>query len=79
MNDLINILFNINSKSEMRNFLLGLFTVREMEELTKRLKIIRMLKKGNTQKYIAQKLQVGIATVTRGSKEIQKGKFKNYV
>jgi len=79
MNDLINILFSINSKSEMQNFLLGLFTLKEIKELSKRLKIIRMLKKGNTQKYIAQKLQVGIATVTRGSKEIQKGKFKNYV
>jgi Trp operon repressor len=35
-----------------------------------------MLKSGIPQHEIAEKLGVGVATVTRGSKEIQKGNFK---
>jgi Trp operon repressor len=36
-----------------------------------------MLKKGISQHEIAGDLQVGVATVTRGSKELQEGRFKN--
>ncbi|MBU0727309.1 trp operon repressor [Patescibacteria group bacterium] len=35
-----------------------------------------MLKKGVSQRRIADKLGVGIATVTRGAKEIKKKNFK---
>jgi len=40
------------------------------------LQIVRMLKKGVPQHQIAKELGIGIATVTRGSKELQKGNFK---
>jgi len=59
----------------MREFLLGLLTPKEIEELPKRIQIVKMLKKGIPHHTIAEKLGVGVATVTRGSKEIQRGKF----
>ena len=61
----------------MREFLVGLLTQKEIEELPKRIQIVKMLKQGVPQHTIAQKLGVGVATVTRGSKEIQNGKFSN--
>ena len=60
----------------MKDFLLGIFTPKELEEIPARLQIVKMLKKGIAQHKVAEKLGVGIATVTRGSKELQKGRFK---
>lgn len=59
----------------MVNFLRGLLTEGELVELVKRLQIVKKLKAGVSQQKIAKELGVGVATVTRGSKEIQKGRF----
>ena len=61
----------------MVNFLEGILTPKEMLEIPMRLQIVRMLKQGTPQHEIAEKLHIGIATVTRGSKELQKGNFKH--
>lgn len=76
LNELIDLLLNIKNKEEMKNFLLGILTPKELEEIPTRLQIVKMLKKGTSQHEIAEKLGVGIATVTRGSKEIKLGRFK---
>lgn len=73
---LIDTLLSFQTRSEMHNFLEGILTPKEIEEITKRLEIIKMLKAGISQHEISKKLGVGIATVTRGSKELQKGRFK---
>ncbi len=77
MNELIKELLKIKSKKIMENFLLGLFTPQELKEIPTRIQIIKMLKKGIAQKEISEKLGVGIATVTRGSIELKKGRFIN--
>lgn len=77
MKDLIDILLKIKKEEEMRDFLEGILTPKELEEIPTRLQIVKMLKKGIPQQEIAEKLGVGIATVTRGSREIKKGRFKN--
>lgn len=56
--------------------MLGILTPQEQEQLPKRLEIIKRLKKGQSQWQIAADLKVGVATVTRGSKELQKGRFE---
>lgn len=61
---------------ELKEFLRGLLTEKEVLELARRIEIVRMLKKRMPQHEIARKLGVGIATVTRGSKELSKGRFK---
>ena len=75
LNKLVNHFSQIQSEKEMENFLAGLLTEQEIEELGRRIDIVKMLKQGVSQHEIASKLGVGIATVTRGSKEIQRGNF----
>ncbi len=74
--ELIELLITIKNKQDMENFLMGILTPKELEEIPARLQIVKLLKKGLPQQQIAEKLGVGIATVTRGSKEIQLGRFK---
>jgi len=73
--ELVDALSACKSKPELRDFLVGILTPREMQELPTRLKVVKLLKKGVSQHLIAKKLGIGIATVTRGSKELQKGRF----
>jgi len=74
---LIETMLAIKTKKEMLAFLQGILTPQELEELPTRLQIVKKLKQGIAQHQIAQELGVGVATVTRGSKEIQKGRFGN--
>lgn len=76
LNQLIDLLLTIKNKEDMENFLLGIFTPKELEEIPTRLSIVKMLKKGLPQHKIAERLKVGVATVTRGSKELQLGRFR---
>lgn len=75
LDELIKYFLSIHSTKEMRDFLQGILTPKELLELPHRLQIVKLLKKGVSQHEIAGKLGVGIATVTRGSKEIQMGRF----
>lgn len=77
VNKLVNVLLKINNQDAMLDLLKGLLTLNELEEIARRLQIVVLLKKGLSQREIAEKLKVGIATVTRGSKEIQQGRFSN--
>lgn len=63
------------SKSEMLDFLKGILTPRELDELTTRLQIVKLIKKGLPHQQIAKRLKVGVATVTRGSRELGLGRF----
>lgn len=71
-------LLSLKTKKEMKDFLDGILTPKERDGIPVRLQIIRLLKKGIPQHEIAAKLGVGIATVTRGSKEIAKGNFSHW-
>lgn len=77
LSELIEVLLSIKTKEGLRDFLNGILTPKELEEIPTRLQIVKMLKKGISQHKISEDLEVGIATVTRGSKELQKGRFKN--
>ncbi|MGB4965765.1 MAG: Trp family transcriptional regulator [Microgenomates group bacterium] len=75
-NQLRDLFISIKSNDEMENLLLGILSPQELDEVATRLEIVRLLKNGTPQKQIAEKLAVGIATVTRGSREIKRGRFK---
>lgn len=75
--ELVQQLLNLKNEKEMTVFLKGILTDKELEEIPTRLQIVKLLKKGVSQRKIAEKLKVGIATVTRGSKEIAGKKFEN--
>lgn len=76
LDDLIQTLLSLKTKDETINFLEGILTPKELIEIPMRLQIVRMLKKAVPQHQIAKELGIGIATVTRGSKEIKRGNFK---
>ena len=73
--ELVKTLSLITSVKEMDDFLQGILTPQELNEIPTRLQIVKMLKAGTPQHEIASKLGIGVATVTRGSKEIAKGRF----
>lgn len=73
---LVRAFLEMQNAVEMRNFLLGILTPKEIDELSRRLDIVKKLKQGQPHQQIAKQLQVGVATVTRGSRELQKGRFK---
>lgn len=77
LNELIEILLRIKNKDEMYDFLRGILTPKERLEIPNRLQIVKMLKRGISHHDIAGKLRVGVATVARGSREIQEGRFQN--
>lgn len=74
--ELVKELVRMRNREQAVDFLQGILTPKELEQIPKRLQIIKMLKKGIAQREIAEKLEVGIATVTRGSREIRKGRFR---
>ncbi|MEO8666830.1 MAG: Trp family transcriptional regulator [Ignavibacteria bacterium] len=76
LNYFVDLLLGFRKKSDMKEFLLGILTEKEIEEIPKRLSIVNMLKKNIPQHEVALKLGVGVGTVTRASKELQKGRFK---
>ncbi len=77
LNEFIDTLIKMDNREKMKDFLEGILTPKEILELPHRLEIVKMLKRGVSQHDIAGKLGVGVATVGRGSKELQKGRFQN--
>jgi TrpR family trp operon transcriptional repressor len=74
--NVINLVNSIKDRDLLEDFLVGLTTDKEREELEQRVEIVRRLLKGDPQAKIAKDLGVGVATVTRGSKELSQGRFK---
>lgn len=72
----ITLVASINDPHELEDFLLGVTTSQERHALVQRVEIVRRLLAGEPQLKIAQQLGVGVATVTRGSKEIAAGRFR---
>jgi len=77
LNALIDYLLQAGNADRLRNTLEGLLTPAELQAISQRLQIIRLLKAGLSQRAVAQQLGVGIATVTRGSRALQAGKLDN--
>ena len=76
--ELVKVLAGIKDEATMNDFLADLLTGAEIEELPKRLQIIKQLSKGVSHREVAKNLGVGIATVTRGANELKnpKGGFR---
>ena len=76
-NELIEAFLVNNTREQMQDFLYGILTPKEIDQLSTRLQIVRMLKKGIPQQKISEYLKVGVATVTRGSRELRNQRFQN--
>lgn len=74
--DLINLIYTTRDKVLLEDLLMAITTDKERKELSTRLEIIKRLRSGESQHKIAADLNVGVATVTRGSKELAAGRFR---
>jgi TrpR family trp operon transcriptional repressor len=74
--ELVEAFLKNKTSTEMIDFLKGILTPSELDELMTRLQIVKLLKKGLPHQEIARRLEVGVATVTRGSRELRLGRFK---
>jgi TrpR family trp operon transcriptional repressor len=68
ISEITNIIATTESKENITSFMEELFTKSELETLSKRWRILRMLNQGKTQREIAQELKVSLCKVTRGAK-----------
>ena len=75
------IISNIDSEKQVCNFLLEILTESEVETLSKRWRIVKMLMQGKTQREIAKELNVSLCNVTRGSRILknQNSAVKKYL
>ena len=64
------------SQTDLKDFLIGLTTPYERRIFSKRIEIVERLLLGQTHLRIAKELGVGISTVSRGSRELQRGHFR---
>ncbi len=71
---LVNHLLSQTTAAEMEEVLRRLLTASELLDVANRLQILEMLEQGVPQRQIAEKLGVGIATVTRGSNTMKSRK-----
>ena len=69
--EIANKLKDISNNKEVFQFLTEILTESELETLSKRWRILKMLKEGRTQRDIAKELNVSLCKVTRGSKLLQ--------
>lgn len=72
----VTLVHSMQDRALLEDFLVGVTTESERAELVRRVEIVRRLLAGEAQAKIADDLGVGVATVTRGSKELAQGKFK---
>ena len=59
---------NLETEKSVCGFLLEILTKSEVETLSKRWRILKMLKDGKSQREIAKELKVSLCKVTRGAK-----------
>lgn len=71
LKELACIIKKIKTDKEVSDFFKELLTESELETLSKRWRILNMLKEGYTQREIAKELQVSLCKVTRGAKIIK--------
>ena len=71
--ELAKVIADIDDEELAEDFLKNILTPSELEEISKRLQIVKMLNKGIPQREVAKKLAVSMGTISRGSRELKYG------
>lgn len=71
--ELADAIASIRGASLAESFLHNILTPSELEEISKRLQIAKLLINGMPQRDVAKKLGVSMGTVSRGSRELKYG------
>ncbi len=72
--ELVDLLSGIAVNGTMADTLSNLLTPQELEEMALRLQIFKGLLKNKSQRQLAKELNVSLATVSRGSRELKYGR-----
>lgn len=67
------VLVGIKDVATAEAFLRNILTPAELDEISRRLQIVKLLMKGMPQREVAKKLGVSMGTVSRGSRELKYG------
>lgn len=70
---LVRIFCTIDDPRTMKRFMKEVLTASEIEDISKRWKVLEMLESGHSQRAIASKLGVSLCMITRGSKVLKTG------
>ncbi len=73
MKELAKLVAGIKDSETVEAFLHNILTPAELDEISKRLQIVKLLMKGMPQREVAKKLGVSMGTVSRGSRELKYG------
>lgn len=73
INELAEVIASIKTAGMAESFLHNILTPAELEEISKRLQIVKLLMKGIPQREVAKELGVSMGTVSRGSRELKYG------
>jgi len=76
LKELGEVMTSIKEPKLMESFLKTILTPKELDEVSSRVQILKLLKKGIPQREIASKLGISIGTISRGSREMQYGDQK---
>ena len=74
VNALAEVIASIEDKRMAKEFLENILTPSELNEISMRLQIVKMLNVGISHRDVAKTLGVSIGTVSRGSRELKYGK-----
>jgi len=69
--ELVKIIGSLKKNDAILAFLKNILTPAELDEIATRLQIFKLLKQGVPQREVAETLGVGIATVSRGARELK--------
>lgn len=72
LREISNLLANTDDSQRIYSFLNALLTPNEVEEISKRWALLKLLDLGMSQRSIASELGISLCKITRGSKELQK-------
>ncbi len=76
--DFVELVYMTRDKDLLRDLLYSVTSASERHEIPRRIEVVKRLLAGNTQPQIAGDLGIGLATITRGSKELGQGHFKMF-
>ena len=68
---LVRVFCSIDNPRTMKRLMKEIFTPSEIEDISKRWKVMEMLKQGHSQRAIASRLGVSLCKITRGSKVLK--------
>ena len=72
ISEIAGLLATIKDPDLIKGFLQGMLTPAELEKLSSRWEIVKMLEDGKSQRAIARELHLSLCNITRGSRELKK-------